>query len=605
MQIQHITAKNFVGARAIDVEITTPITLFAGTNGAGKSSVREAVSAALSGDVSRVALKKEYPSMVSEGAKKGMVAIETDAGTASLTLPDGKHVGLTVYTGALPYLLNPERFAQMKADERRTFLFDLTGLRATPEKIKAMLVARSLDEKKIEKVLPMLRSGFPAAVKFAEDEAREAKGAWKAVTAEQWGKDKAEGWEAEIPSFDAKRHSDVSEKLKASEGRVAEANTQLGALQEKHRAYQASRNAATRSAELAESVTRIESKLETDKANLDAAETTLREAEQRAGTAPREGLVHDLARGVGDFAAIMANSNGVAGYHQNGEIATWDEFDLTGVANALQAYEEQFGPLEQKDGDADARARLPDLAKARDLMKRAVENDERDLAAARAATEALKLQSDVEAVTDEQVNGARTTATAATAQRDALRTELDRLNTAKRAADAAADKTKTAVAHHVDIIQWLDIAGALAPDGIPGEMLAQAIAPINGRLAELAAFAEWAVPALDSDMSIRADGRLYSLLSESEKYRADALFALTIAVLSETRIAFFDRFDVLDLKGRADLLALLDDMATQGEISTALVFGTLKKLPEGLPETIRAHWIENGELLATRVAEAA
>ncbi|MCG5072236.1 recombinase RecF [Paraburkholderia tagetis] len=493
----------------------------------------------------------------------------------------------------------------MKADERRTFLFDLTGLRATPEKIKALLAARKLDGKKVEKVLPMLRSGFPAAVKFAEDEAREAKGAWKSVTGEQWGSEKGEDWQAEIPQFDAKRHADISEQLKAVEGRVAEANTQLGTLQEKHRTYQASREAATRSADLAESVTRIEAKLATDKLHLEAAEASLTEAQQRAGVAPREGLVHDLARGVGEFANIMADSDGVAGYHLNGEIAKWDEFDLTAIADALQAYEEQYGPLAQTGGDAETRARLPELTKARDMMKRAVENDERDLAAARAATEALKLKSDVEAVTEEQVSGARTTVTAATAQRDALRTELDRLNNAKRAADAAADKTKAAAAHHVDIIQWLEIAGALAPDGIPGEMLAQAIAPINGRLAELAAFAEWAVPSLDSDMTIRAGGRLYSLLSESEKYRVDALIALTIAVLSETRIAFFDRFDVLDLKGRGDLLALLDDMATQGEICTALVFGTLKKVPEGLPATTRAHWIENGELLAARLAEAA
>ena len=37
-----------------------------------------------------------------------------------------------------------------------------------------------------------------------------------------------------------------------------------------------------------------------------------------------------------------------------------------------------------------------------------------------------------------------------------------------------------------------------------------------------------------------------------------------------------DRFDVLDLKGREDLLYWLDALAEDGEIDTALVFGTLK-----------------------------
>lgn len=603
MQIQHITAQSFVGARAVDVQVDTPVTIFAGPNGAGKSSLREAISAALTGDISRVSLKKEYGSMVTEGQKKAVVSLETDVGPASITLPEGRHVGLTVYTGALPYLLNPERFAQLKPDDRRSFLFELTGLRATPEKVKALLLERECDSKKVEKVLPMLRSGFPAAVKFAEDEARESKGAWKAVTGEQWGKDKSADWEAEVPSFDAARHAEATRQLTAAESRIAKANTELGALQEKHRAYVASRESAERSAELAQGVTRIEAKLAADRKHLEEAESKLRENQQRAGEAPREGLVHDLAAAVREFTVIIADAESVV-QRVTGAIKPWSAYDLSTVEQAYAAYVEQHG--EPSDGgDAEARARLPELVKARDLMKRSVENDERDLAAARAATEALKLKSEVEAVTDEQLTAARTTVTAAANQRDALRTELDKLNNAKRAAESASKKTEDAAKHHADIIQWLAIAAALSPDDIPSDMLAQALAPINNRLAELAAFAEWAVPVVEPDMTIRVGGRLYSLLSESEKYRADALIALTIAVLSESRIVFFDRFDVLDLKGRGDLLALLDDMATQREIVTALVFGTLKKVPEGLPPTTRAHWIEKGELYSARIAEAA
>jgi energy-coupling factor transporter ATP-binding protein EcfA2 len=603
MQIQHITAQNFVGARAIDVQVDTPVAIFAGPNGAGKSSLREAISAALTGDVSRVAYKKEYQSMVTEGSKKAVVSLETDVGPASMTLPDGKHVGLTVYTGALPYLINPERFAQLKPDDRRSFLFELTGLRAMPEKVKGLLLERECDTKKVEKVLPMLRSGFPAAVKFAEDEAREAKGAWKAVTGEQWGSDKGEAWEAEVPLFDGKRHADTAKDLSAAESRVAKANTDLGALQEKHRAYMTSREAAERSAELAQSVTRIEAKLATDRKHLEEAETRLRDTQQRAGEAPRAGLVHDLGAAVREFTVIIADAESVV-QRVTGAIKPWSEYDLSTVEAAYAAYVEQYG--EPTDGgDADARARVPELVKARDMMKRAVENDERDLAAARAATEALKLKSDVEVVTGEELTTARTTVTAAANQRDSLRAELDKLSSAKRLAESAEKKTEDAAKHHIDITQWLAIAAALSPDGIPGDMLAQALAPINGRLAELAAFAEWSVPSVDADMTIRAGGRLYSLLSESEKYRADALIALTIAVISESRIVFFDRFDVLDLKGRGDLLALLDDMATQREISTALVFGTLKRVPDGLPPTTRAHWIEKGELYLAPIAEAA
>ncbi|WGS53534.1 AAA family ATPase [Paraburkholderia sp. D15] len=603
MRIQHITAKHFVGARAVDLDIDTPVTVFAGPNGAGKSSLREAISAALTGDVSRVALKKDYPSMVTEGAKKALVSVETDEGTASLTLPDGKHSGLKVYTGALPYVLEPSMFASMKADERRTFLFDLTGLRATPEAVKGSLLERKCDMAKVEKVLPMLRSGFPAAVKFAEDEAREAKGAWKTVTGEQWGSEKGEGWEAEVPLFDLKRHADITEQLVAVDGRLAAANKEVGALQVKHDAYTAAVVSAERNAELAENVTRIEAKLATDKQNLALAEAALLEAQQRAGDAPREGLVHELATAVREFTTIIAESEGVV-QRDTGAILPWDNYDFSTAADAYGAYVGQYGEP-GANGDADARAKVPELIKARDLMMRAVANDERDLAAARAASESLKLKADLEKVTDEDLTAARRSVTAATEQRTNLRAELDKLNNAKRAAESAATKTKDATGHHTDIAQWLAIADALSPDGIPGDMLAKALAPINGQLASLAAFANWAVPEIGADMAIRAGNRLYSLLSESEKYRVDALVALTIAVLSESRLVSFDRFDVLDIPGRGDLLALLDDMAAQGEITTALVFGTLKKVPEGLAQTTRAHWIENGELLATHIAQAA
>ncbi|CAE6839320.1 AAA family ATPase [Paraburkholderia nemoris] len=603
MRIQHITAKHFVGARAVDVDIDTPVTVFTGPNGAGKSSLREGISAALTGDVSRVALKKDYPSMVTEGSKKAVVSVDTDVGTASLTLPDGKHSGLKVYTGALPYVLEPSTFASLKADERRTFLFDLTGLRATPETVKGLLLERECNPAKVEKVLPMLRSGFPAAVKFAEDEAREAKGAWKTVTGEQWGSDKGEGWEAEVPLFDVKRHAEITEQLVAVDGRLTAANTVVGALQVKHAAYQEAQKSATRNAELAQSVTRIEQKLATDKQHLAQAEAVLLDAQQRAGDAPREGLVHDLAAAVREFTVIIDDAQSLV-QRTTGAIKPWSDYRLDIVEGAYAAYVDQFGEP-GAGGDAEVRARLPELVKARDLMKRSVENDERDLAAARAASESLQLKANVEAVTDEDLTAARRSVTASTDQRTNLRSELDKLNNAKRASESAAGKTKDAAGHHADIAEWLAIADALSPDGIPGDMLSKVLAPINHQLASLAAFASWAVPEIGADMAIRAGGRLYSLLSESEKYRVDALVALTIAVLSESRLVSFDRFDVLDIPGRGDLLALLDDMATQGEITTALVFGTLKKVPEGLPATTRAHWIQNGELHATRIAEAA
>ena len=125
----------------------------------------------------------------------------------------------------------------------------------------------------------------------------------------------------------------------------------------------------------------------------------------------------------------------------------------------------------------------------------------------------------------------------------------------------------------------------------------------HNRLTISSESAQWSKVEIDRDMQITADNRPYPILSESEKWRADAMIAEAVAFLSGIRLLVLDRFDVLDLKGREDLLYWLDAMAEDGEIDTALVFGTLKALPAQLPETVAAYWIDNG--VAGQMKEAA
>ena len=50
MKLTKLNIQNFLGARAVEVDLTAPVTLFAGANGAGKSSIQEAVRMALVGE---------------------------------------------------------------------------------------------------------------------------------------------------------------------------------------------------------------------------------------------------------------------------------------------------------------------------------------------------------------------------------------------------------------------------------------------------------------------------------------------------------------------------------------------------------------------------
>ena len=258
-------------------------------------------------------------------------------------------------------------------------------------------------------------------------------------------------------------------------------------------------------------------------------------------------------------------------------------------------------PADAAQADA-AVAQLPAYQQARDLCARAVENGRRDLAAAQAAEAQLAdlNASGASPVTEQDLARVQDMIAQLRTSRKELAGRLDALRADQRAAADADGKTEAAARHHADVQAWLLIADALAPDGIPGELLAAAIEPVNKLLLGRSAMAGWALVQLSRDMDIAAAGRPYALLSESEQWRADALLAIVLAELSGLRLVMLDRMDVLDLKGRGQLITLLDELTYQSgaeTLSTVIVCGTLKQAPTGLPDTMQAFWVEGGAVV--------
>ena len=87
MKITSLQIKNFLGARAVDLTLKTPITMLAGINGSGKSSCLEAVRLALSCEGARVPLKKDFASMLTGGQKAGHVEVVGSGGRHFFALP--------------------------------------------------------------------------------------------------------------------------------------------------------------------------------------------------------------------------------------------------------------------------------------------------------------------------------------------------------------------------------------------------------------------------------------------------------------------------------------------------------------------------------------
>ncbi|MDS1141750.1 AAA family ATPase [Pusillimonas sp. SM2304] len=590
MKLDSIDIRNVMGARAVEVPLETPITIFAGGNGSGKSSTLEAVRMALGEDPLRVSLKKEYAALVTEGTKNGRANVIVQGETHGISFPDGKRYGPVNESMYLPYVLDPSLFAKLTPDGRRTMLFALTGCQITGNKVVELLIARGCDPVKIEKaVIKLLGAGFPAAVEYAKDQAKQSKADWKAITGETWGANKAKDWEADVPPFDAAELKHVSSQIERLDERLSEDAQNLGRLQEQYRQYQNWAQGDAARKEQIEKLPSLRTKLEHDEKELQRWVDEVKNLEQRAGAGPRVGLVHDLARALDGFMGTVVPE-------------TTDSQVWNSSVQAMKAYGNQHGTLDS-EGDAEAAAKLPEAVKARDLMQRAVDNARRDIAAAEhAASQADTL--DVPAVTTEELNTARSQVEQLRAQRTSLDQQRIALDRAAEANRVAKSNTEKADAYNEDVGQWLELAEALAPDGIPGEILGTALKPVNDRLRHSADTTGWMQVSIAADMAITADGRPHPLLSESEQWRTDAMLAEAVSHLSGLKMLVLDRADLLEPTARPALLEWLDALAAEGQIDTALVGITLKQQPSGLPDSITAHWIHEGQIAAA-LAEVA
>ncbi len=589
MKIDAIDIRNVMGARSVDIAVQTPIVIFAGGNGSGKSSTLEAVRMALGEDPLRVSLKKEYAALVTEGAKNGRVNVVVKGETHGITLPDGKRYGSGPESQYMPFVVNPPMFAGLAPDARRTMLYDLTGCHVTGKKVVELLAARGCDAGKIESAVKKLGGGFPAAAEYAKDQAKQSKADWKAVTGEAWGSNKADGWKAPVPEFNRETLTRVSIQIAKLDEQISTSTLNLGRLQEQHKQYKQWLQAdATRKEQIAK-LPALRTKFQHDEKELQRWVEQVQNLEQRAGTGPRVGLMHDLARAL----QAMINEPQPLGI---------DREVYQHASSTLDAYEDQYGELDSQ-GDPEAAAKLPEAIRARDLMQRSVDNARRDIAAAELASSQTDTL-DVPAVQDEELQSARSELEQLRAQRTSLdqqRTALDRAAEAAKVADA---NTAKAAQYNKDVAQWLELADALSPDGIPGQILGTALRPLNDRLRESAQATGWMQVAIGADMTITADGRAYQMLAESEQWRTDAMLAEAISHISGLKLLVLDRADLLEPAARPELLGWLDQLAADGQIDTVLIGITLKNQPSGLPESMAAHWLEQGQI-AAELAEVA
>jgi hypothetical protein len=570
MHIQKIEVANVAGLARADITLGTGVLLVAGDNMSGKTSLVDAISMAITGVPSRVTKKKDLDQLLHDGAKKGRATVYSGGEIlGEIKLPKGEFAGPELKNSEyLPLLLDPSKFAAMTNDERRSLLFKLTGCNASMKTIEPMLTKRGINMALFGEAQAMLRSGFPAAEKYAQDKAREAKGAWKATTGETWGSEKANGWELELPNV----AEPTAEQIKAANSAVtgtqkdiADGQQFLGKLKEQQRNAETASRRITELRERAEGLGRAQAKLA-------STDSDLAEWTERANKLNEQVIAASNNAGGCECPSCGANLK-----MEGGALVAYQPGASTGNLTALKE-------------------ELKKATDARDMMARTQRND---LALVTAAELAGVELAAAKAAAGEPVNESKVTATvdALNALQQRLASEQAKVMalTELRAQIAgAAATTKKASTFHTDVTEWLEIAGAMAPDGIPGELLAMALAPINQSLEMLAGLAGWPLVSISNDIEIKSRARAYSLCSESEQWRANALIAIAIAQLTGLKLVVLDRFDVLMLKARGQLLGMLCKLIQLGNMDTIIMLGTMKEIPAALPAEVTGVWVKDG-----------
>ncbi|MGC3090543.1 AAA family ATPase [Pseudomonas aeruginosa] len=571
MRITKLEITNFQGLRHAALDVSAPVLLVAGHNGAGKSSLLDAISHAFTGKPGRVAQKQHIGQLITEGAKKGEARVEWldesgEVQACGVALPSGKGSPLAD-SPFLPFVLDASRFAALDTKDRRRVLFDLTG--ASPAEVGKRVEAKGLDLALFEKVKPLLRSGFPAAVEQAKSYASEARGAWKAITGENYGSDKANGWEPEAPPVIVSEEELESARaeLRATAQDLDEAQQTLGSSKRAHADAQARASRITALRETAALADRRRNKLATDEANQDEWSEKVMAAEAAASGEPaHQPLTCPHCQGAVDL--------------QAGQL----------VPHQPPA----------KVADPEAAKRLEEYRAYLASAQRAVANSQRDLKESEdAAAQAAALEAETaQAPSAEAIANGEQAINELRQARDRQQAKVQSLQEAFNAAAQRQDVIKQAAGFHAEVCAWSALADALSPTGIPAEILADAIGPVNELLQRLSGTAGWSPVQISADIDVTFGGRLYGLLSESERWRCDATLALAIATISGLRLALLDRFDVLDIPARTQqAMKLFQSLAVGGEIDTLIVAGTLKEPMAKTPEWLQAVWIESGHIV--------
>jgi DNA repair exonuclease SbcCD ATPase subunit len=547
-----IAVRNFLGVRKAEIAVEPGITLIAGDNFAGKSSLLRGVAALLTGETMPARLpKKDAKAIVHSGTKAGELLLVCDEGTISVTYPEAQRVqqGEKLPQASL-IATGSHWLGDLKAEDRARLFADLLQTDPTNEELAAELATLGVNAKGQEKVLSdVRRDGWDITRDtMAENRAR-LKGQWEEITGERYGSEKAASWRPE-----------------GLTGATVEQATQ--AVIEAQKALQA---AAGRRAVAAEDWERLTAIAATEH------DIQIRIAEDAQILARRQDEAHEARQS----AAALPPTNeprSIPCPHCGQPVSLKQVPGGTELTKAEEAPSDTE-MAKRREAWKEATAKLSHAEQTVRELEEQLTTTRLRLKEATQAAEKLAKRSTVNETHEADFQVAE----------QAYNSAVEAANAAEKLAKATQVATKIALNSAV-----IDL---LAPSGLRKQKLVAKLHDFSKQHLDpyTQSTATFKPITIDADTLLPLyGGRPYALLSGSEQFRVRTVLQIAFAMLDGSAMVLIDAADILNTAGREDLIGALDGLPIPAMI--AMMFNHRKHAPDltaaGLGHT---YWIEKGE----------
>jgi hypothetical protein len=155
----------------------------------------------LRGENPRIQYKSERQSLLTNGASKGSITLQWDNVTVKRNVRDGKTTGDSQYLPDNELIadicLQAKHYSTLDDKVRRELTLSLADVDLSVDRIAAKLIEKGVPEGEVKKYRPLLMAGIKDAHAHAKRALSDARGAWKEVTGEVYGRQKGEDWKPE------------------------------------------------------------------------------------------------------------------------------------------------------------------------------------------------------------------------------------------------------------------------------------------------------------------------------------------------------------------------------------------------------------------------